>query len=489
MQINQLPRQVIFSYFTMGISFLINPILILLLTRNLSLAEYGAYALLAITVNVGGVILELGFSQYIIAKLSGNNKQKKTFTSILIFFALLLFTATIIIQTSPIQKFILDFLQLQNNAIEFKLGCYIIIASTLTRIILAYISAQRKLITVNILTILTATLQLLMIITAIKFIKLDLLVVMETWLISAIVTFVISFIITIRDLTLTTLRQTTKIIREGIIFSMPLLAVVSSSWIIEIGDRYIINMYIGKEAVALYTLAYSLMTVAASLGTIISQTFFPYYATAWNKKQPTEIFLNASIKYTLLIVLPATTGLIMLSEEIITLISGPAYLAASPVIPALIVYPLLSAMSYIIYQILLLLNKTKTIAVTYIFGALINIILNIFLIPKYGIVGAALATIFSYLSVFLILTKQAKNFISLDLKFLRIERIILATIIFGFVLSNLNPVHYTAKIATIIFGAAFFGILVILLKVLTPQEKQLLLRTLPGNLKPSKSEK
>src|SRR3989344_6412771 len=78
-------KQVVFNYVTIITQILLAPLLVALLTRTLSVSEYGVYSLLMVFVFFSISFLELGLSQYIITKVSGleHSEKVRTFFSIL----------------------------------------------------------------------------------------------------------------------------------------------------------------------------------------------------------------------------------------------------------------------------------------------------------------------------------------------------------------------------------------------------------------------
>jgi O-antigen/teichoic acid export membrane protein len=90
-------------------------------------------------------------------------------------------------------------------------------------------------------------------------------------------------------------------------------------------------------------------------------------------------------------------GITLLGEDIIKIISTEIYYQASTIVPYI-------ALSYLFFGIYFMINigisikkKTEYSALILGFSAVVNIILNYILIPKYGINGAAISTLISYL--------------------------------------------------------------------------------------------
>ncbi|MEO8613243.1 MAG: oligosaccharide flippase family protein [Chloroflexota bacterium] len=92
-------------------------------------------------------------------------------------------------------------------------------------------------------------------------------------------------------------------------------------------------------------------------------------------------------------------GLSLFAPELLALLTSPQYYSAAIVVPLLVSESVISGM-YIFTPGLSIVKRTGIIAAIYIAGAILNIILNLLLIPIFGIGGAALATLISATTVF-----------------------------------------------------------------------------------------
>jgi O-antigen/teichoic acid export membrane protein len=107
-----------------------------------------------------------------------------------------------------------------------------------------------------------------------------------------------------------------------------------------------------------------------------------------------ELFVKAW-KYLFVIVFPLSFGLSAVAEPVITRLYGAAFLPSVLVLRILLISLIFSYLSIISGALLNATGhqKTQTTILAMALGS--NILLNIFLIPAYGIVGAASAALFS----------------------------------------------------------------------------------------------
>jgi O-antigen/teichoic acid export membrane protein len=213
-----------------------------------------------------------------------------------------------------------------------------------------------------------------------------------------------------------------------------------------------------------------LLGVVLSLCTLLPSILYPYLAEAWNKKGNYQTFFNMAVKYTLLIAVPSIVGFAVMREEIVTLVSGDAYVAATTVIPVLSFYPLAAAFNYLLGQLLLLRRQTVLFAGIYIAGGIANIALNVLLVPRLGILGAAWATLVSYVLVFLLLLWTLRATLSVSFAFVRFPRILGAALLMAAALFFVQPQVFWTKLLAILGGAALYGVLVLLFGVFDKKE-------------------
>ena len=162
-------------------------------------------------------------------------------------------------------------------------------------------------------------------------------------------------------------------------------------------DQVMINAMLNDEAVGQYAAAVKLSEIWYFIPMVIASSLFPAIINA--KKQSEELYYARLQKlYDLMVWLAIAIALPMtfMSNWIVNLLYGNAYNQSGSVLMIYIwagVFVFLGVASgkWFLNENLQLLSFFRTF-----YGMIINIILNIFLIPKYGIKGAAFTTLISY---------------------------------------------------------------------------------------------
>src|SRR3989344_2143086 len=102
---------------------------------------------------------------------------------------------------------------------------------------------------------------------------------------------------------------------------------------------------------------------------------------------------NKVLRFTIVGALPVALGGILLGKEIMLLLYGSEYLAGAPVFQILSITMLVTFPSLIVGNAIFANNKERDLIYYAIIGAGGNLLLDLVLIPKYGMVGSSWATV------------------------------------------------------------------------------------------------
>ena len=221
-----------------------------------------------------------------------------------------------------------------------------------------------------------------------------------------------------------------------------------------------LNQLVGNYATGIYNATYKLISILTLFYSVYGAVVYPVMSKMFkNDKKLLIITFEKSIKYLLLIIVPFAIAIMIYSTDIIHLIYGHEYDAAS------------SALSILIWTISLLfvngvcnnlLNASyKEVAITkiYAIAAVFNVVLNLILIPYYSYNGAATATVLSDLLIMVIqLYVIYKIGYRVNKKlYLDLIKIIIGSTILGIALYFLNLNMWVAlPVGIIIYFAAVY---------------------------------
>lgn len=179
-------------------------------------------------------------------------------------------------------------------------------------------------------------------------------------------------------------------------FGLPLLFTELLYLLLAYVDRYLIVAYMGEGALGLYSVGYNLAAyVSDMIMFAVAYTVVPIYVGIYKNdgREHTELFLQKCLKYLLTLMIPIFFGYIALSRDIFLVLASEKYVSAASFSPIILLGSYFIGLNSIFNAGLYLQKKTKTIMIVMLSALLINIVLNILLLPRYGVYGAALATL------------------------------------------------------------------------------------------------
>lgn len=174
------------------------------------------------------------------------------------------------------------------------------------------------------------------------------------------------------------------------------------------------SVQVGNYEVAL-KIKLLLSSLVSSLGNVFLPRLSRYYA-----QEEMDAFwktVHKSLQYNCVISLPMVGFLWICAKEIILLFCGNQYAYAADILKILVIAVFVVGLSTVTgIQVLLSIDKEKTLFWSLISGSIVNFILNLYMIPKFSGAGAAMTTLISecvILAIHLIVLK--KNNMSLPL--------------------------------------------------------------------------
>jgi O-antigen/teichoic acid export membrane protein len=186
--------------------------------------------------------------------------------------------------------------------------------------------------------------------------------------------------------------------RRIVEYSLPLTATSTASRLDKDLDTILVGFFLNPVAVSYYVIGKQTVKFieapVSALGFTISPTFGAQKATG-DLAQASRIYETALI-HSLLLYIPAAAGLVVVAEPLIVLVFGPDYLGAVPVLQVLGVYAVFLAITMITSNGLDFLGRARERAVVKGITSVLNVGLNVVLIPTIGVVGAAIATVITY---------------------------------------------------------------------------------------------
>ncbi|MGH1366140.1 MAG: oligosaccharide flippase family protein [Calditrichia bacterium] len=271
-------------------------------------------------------------------------------------------------------------------------------------------------------------------------------------------------------------------LREMLAYSLPLVPSGVGLFFLSYVDRIFIKSMLSLSELGLYGIGFRVASLVSVLMAGMITALTPLiYASFRDDKTRDEL---ARIFRLFLFVAVLVTGFLSLfGLEMLMLLTTPAYYGAAIVIPSLVVSTFLSQM-YIFTPGLGIARKTGYLATINIAGGVINVILNWVLLQWLGILGAALATLFSYMLIFSINMYFSQKFYHVPHSpIILLRALLFATLLIavGYQL-QLGSFWYTLGAKSVVF--MFLPVLLIVNRLVRADEIKDFFTTLVRHLRP-----
>ena len=262
-------------------------------------------------------------------------------------------------------------------------------------------------------------------------------------------------------------------LREQLAFALPTIPSNVSSWIVDSSDKYVIGILIGSVAVGCYSPGYalgSILLMFLSPFAVLLPAILPEH---YEKGDIEEVdkYLSYSMKYYLLLTVPAGVGMSVLSKPLLYIITTPEIaLGGYMVTPFVCLGAIFMGMYGITNNILILEKNTMILGKLWIVVAISNIVLNLLLVPHLNILGAAIATLLCYILAFTVTAIASKKTMRLPFNISELLKIGIASAIMGIAVYMMHPNGIIGVLISIVVGVIVYFAIIFILKGITRKE-------------------
>ena len=206
-----------------------------------------------------------------------------------------------------------------------------------------------------------------------------------------------------------------KLIKSMNKYSIPLIPNGVSWWIVNISDRSIIAFVLGTAANGIYAASNKFPTIISSLTGVFNLSWSESAALHINSKDRDEFF--SDITNTVLKLFTAMgVGMIACMPFVFPIFIKSKFAAAYNYIPFLVLGTVFNVALCLYSQIYIAKKLSKQVASTTVLGAVINIVLNILFIKKFGLYAASLSTAISYFVMMVYRHFDLKKYVNIKIE-------------------------------------------------------------------------
>lgn len=448
-------------------------IFIPIITKNFSTADYGVWAQVNTLIALVPNIVNLGLP-YTMVRFLAAEKDKEKIKSSFYSMMLLVLVSTLIM----ISVFIIFSHQISDALFDGSMQIMIIVTlisflACLNLMLLSYFRTFQQIGYYSAFLVLQTYIGVGVSI-VLTLMKYPIEVVVLGLLTGYLFVFIVMALLIIRELGFTT---KLKNLKEELKFAIPTVPNNVSSWVVDSSDKFVIGIFLGSAAVGCYSPGYALGSILLMFLTpfaVLLPAVLPEYFEAGDMDK-VDTFLSYSMKYYLLITIPAAVGMSLLSKPLLYILTTTVIADNGFMITPLVALGAIFMGIYgIVNNIIILEKKTTILGYIWISVAILNIILNIFAVPYLGIYGAGLATLICYFFAFATTLFYSKKYARLPFDYKSIIKILIASIIMGVFVKISNPYGIVNILIVIIVAVAIYFIVLFLLKGIDKKEINLI---------------
>lgn len=180
-----------------------------------------------------------------------------------------------------------------------------------------------------------------------------------------------------------------SILKVALVYSIPLMPSVASTWIASVSDRLVIAKYVDLSSVAMYSFAFQISSMVYIIGDAVTRVISPVIMSGLvQDKQSTHQKIQSSSVFMWGVMLVVVYGLSLFSKELVSILGNSEYESTALFIPILSFSYVLGMQQRFPSQVLSYHKKTWLLSTGAIIMAFSNLILNLIFVPLWGYTAA-----------------------------------------------------------------------------------------------------
>ena len=199
-----------------------------------------------------------------------------------------------------------------------------------------------------------------------------------------------------------------SLLRGMLRYCLPLIPATVCTWIINISDRYFLTDVLGSDVSGLYALANKVASILLIASGIFTSAWNLSIAAGRSRAEKERFFSNVFSVYEAC-AWTAAAALMASCRLIMRFLAAPGYFSAWRYAPVLILATAVACLGSFFSSVYVAEKRSAATLATSAAGALGNLVGNALLIPRWGAMGAAVATLLSYLLIFFARALHAKR--------------------------------------------------------------------------------
>lgn len=255
-----------------------------------------------------------------------------------------------------------------------------------------------------------------------------------------------------------------RLAKAMLYYGLPLMILESLGLVLRLSDRYLIESMLGVSELGQYSASYNFASyIDIIILASVMQAVKPAYMQTWEAegRARTQAFLSRGFHLYLVLGIPFITMFSLTSPHLLSFLAGAKYAPGTVVIPYVAFSFLLEGAVHFLAAGLYIYKNTKVLMKWSLLATLVNLVLNVVFIPRFGIVGAAAVTIVTYALFMAGVSLVAFKHVSFNVHWRLPLVMLLAS---ALVFAVLNPLNFNSDLVSfLIKGSAGTALLLALL--------------------------
>jgi O-antigen/teichoic acid export membrane protein len=417
------------------------------------LSDYSNYGLVYTFIAFMNFVYLYGMDSALLRYFFLGGKDRKTVFSTTFFvllFSSFITTIIIFIFAPQVSRHLLF-----NPALShfIQLAGIILILDSLGNLPFLILRAEERPVTFTIFRMVRLILELTLNIVFVVYLKKGIVGILYANIIAAFINLLIMLPFTLKYLTFSLNFQ---LLKDMMRFGLPFLPNGIAFMTIEMVDRFLVTKYLGKDTLALYHANYKFAAILLLLIIGFRNAWQPFFLKIAKDSQAPSLYAR-TLNYYLMIASIISIFVVFFIDDLLKIhfyssffILGEKYWPGIQYIPWIIISYLFYGIYMIFTPAFYITKKSKYMILFTGSGALINILFNIWLLPKIDIWGAVVATISAYFVMLVFIYIVAQKIYPIPLNYGKIISII---VLIGLAYVNQYLLHFSLTLRIIYFMA------------------------------------
>ena len=206
--------------------------------------------------------------------------------------------------------------------------------------------------------------------------------------------------------------------KEMLRYSIPMIPSTVAWWVMQLSDKYVIIGACGLAVSGIYSVSYKIPSIMSVITNVFTQAWQVSAIKSHGDKDNTE-FVSTVYNMVTMFVVAISSVLILLSKHLGYILFNEGFFTAWLYVPLLVVAYMFSGLSGVLASVYSAQKKTGMLFVSTSVGAALNIVLNIILIPKFGVMAAAYTTLLGFFVTWLVRTIHIRTLIKMQVNYIK----------------------------------------------------------------------